>query len=55
MLTLAGQLKARVADFKMGKGQSVALAGIVFHADPLVVKKESVKRERFIDAAPVTA
>jgi len=40
MLTLAGQLKARVANFKMGKGQSVALAEIVYHADPLVIKKE---------------
>lgn len=54
MLTLAGQLEAMVADFKMCKGSPMAKDG-AYSADSLAVKKKSVKRKSFLDAAPVAA
>jgi methyl-accepting chemotaxis protein len=55
MLTLAGQLKAMVADFKMCKGNSVALAHPELNTDSVMMRNDSMTMGGFVDVAPVTA
>ena len=54
MLTLAGHLKAMVADYKMCKGGAVAKDD-AYRAEPLTVRKESGKRELSLNPVPAVA